>query len=332
MWLIKAALGNRYAVSVVALAIVVLGVVAAWSIPVDILPIFKAPAVQVLTFYSGMPAHVVEMNITNGTERSVGQANGTMLQESKSMVGVSIVRNYFRDDVDPNAALTQVSSLAFANLRYLPPGTLPPIILPFDPTATMPICVLSVASEDLGEAELQDIAKYQLRNAVQSVTGAVAPAVFGGKSRAVLAYVNRDKLEARDLSPIDVVNAMRDYNIMLPTGTARIGGIEYQIDSDSMLPSPAAMDFIPLKARSDNAVYLRDVGHAEDANRIQTALVRINGKRQVYVPVYRQQGSSTLAVVDGVKAAVPNMKQRVPSDVDLHVVLDQSVYVREAIS
>src|SRR5262245_29791134 len=205
MWLVKAALGNRYAVSVLALAIVVVGLVAAWMIPVDILPIFRSPAVQTLTFYTGMPSGVVEMNITNGTERAVGQADGTSLQESKSMVGVSIVRNYFRDDVNPNTALTQVNSLALANLRYLPPGTLPPIVLPFDPTATMPICMLSVSSDKLGERELQDIGRYQLRNAVQSVNGAVAPAVFGGKSRAVLAYVDRDKLEARGLSPVDVV-------------------------------------------------------------------------------------------------------------------------------
>src|SRR5207245_8933139 len=109
MWLIKAALGNRYAVSVLALAIVVVGVVAAWLIPVDILPIFRSPAVQTLTFYTGMPAGVVEMNLTNGTERAVGQADGTALQESKSMVGVSIVRNYFRDDVHPNTALTHVN-------------------------------------------------------------------------------------------------------------------------------------------------------------------------------------------------------------------------------
>lgn len=331
MWLVKAALGNHYAVSVAALAIVVLGVVAAWTIPVDILPIFKAPAVQALTFYPGMPAGVVEMNITNGTERAIGQADGTRRQESKSMVGVSVVRSYFRDDVDPNAALTQVNSLAIANLRYLPPGTLPPIVLPFDPTATMPICILSVSSDRLGEVELQDVAKYQLRNAVQAVTGAVAPAVFGGKSRAVLAYVDRDKLEARDLGPVDVVSAMRESNIMLPTGTARIGDIEYQIESDSMFPSPRAMNYIPIKARAGNAIYLRDVGHAEDANRIQTALVRINGKRQVYVPVYRQQGSSTLAVVDGVKLALPAMKQRIPESVNLDVVMDQSVPVREAI-
>jgi len=130
MGLVSSALRNRHAVSVVAIAMVVIGLVAVNQIPVDILPIFRAPAVQAMTFYSGMPAGVVEKNITNRLERWTGQANGTVLQESKSMVGVSVIRNFFSDDADPNSALTQVNSLALSNLRYLPPGTLPSIVMP----------------------------------------------------------------------------------------------------------------------------------------------------------------------------------------------------------
>jgi multidrug efflux pump subunit AcrB len=331
MGLVRFALNNRHAISVLAIAVVVLGGVAMWQIPVDILPIFRAPAVQVMTFYSGMPAGVVEKNITNRLERWTGQASGTVLQESKSMVGVSIIRSYFSDDTDPNTALTQVNSLALSNLRYLPPGTLPSIVMPFDPSATMPVCILGVASPTLGEGELQDIGRYELRSGIQSVQGAVAPAVFGGKTRAVMAYVDRDKIESRGMSPVDVVDAIGESNIMLPTGGARIGDIDYQIDSDSMYESPAAMGYVPLKTKSGNASFLRDVGSVEDASRIQTGTVRINGKRQVYVPVYRQQGASTLSVVEGVKAAVPTMKERIPEGIDLQVVMDQSVYVRSAI-
>ncbi len=298
MFLVRMALANRHAVVVGAVAIVVLGLVALRQIPVDILPIFRAPAVQVMTFYGGMPAGVVEKNITNRIERWTGQASGTVMQESKSMVGVSIIRNYFTDETDPNSALTQVNSLALSVLPNLPPGTLPPIVIPFDPSATVPTCILSISSPTISEGELQDIGRYELRNAIQAVRGGVAPAVFGGKSRAVLAYVDRDKLEARGLSPMDVVGAIRESNVMLPTGGARIGDIDYQIDSDSIYESPQAMDYIPLATKSGNASYLRDVGTTEDAARIQTGMVRINGRRQVYVPVYRQQGSSTLGVVD----------------------------------
>lgn len=331
MGLVKGALKNPYAVSVICLVIVVLGLVSAMTIPVDILPIFRAPAVQSMTFYSGMPAGVVEKNITNRLERWTGQASGTIQQESKSMVGVSVIRNFFSDETDPNSALTQVNSLAMSNLQYMPPGTLPPIVLPFDPSATMPIAILSVASPAHGEGELQDIARYELRNAVQSISGAVAPAVFGGKQRAVMAFVDRNKLETRGISPVEVSKSIANYNIMLPTGGARIGDIDYQIDSDSMYPSPEAMGSIPLTSQPGNSVYLRDVGHAEDAARIQTGLVRIDGRRQVYVPIYRQQGASTLSVVDGVKDALPTMKARVPAGIDLKVIMDQSIYVREAI-
>lgn len=331
MSLIRGSIQNRHAVAVLALGTVALGVVAAWRIPVDILPAFRAPAVQSMTFYSGMPAGVVEKNITNRLERWTGQASGTQLQESKSMVGVSVIRNYFSDTTDPNTALTQVNSLAMSNLRYLPPGTLPPIVMPFDPTATLPTCILSVASDRFGEGELQDIGRYELRSAIQAVPGAVAPAVFGGKARAVMAYIDRDKVEARGLSPVEVVDAIRESNLMLPTGGARIGDIDYQIESNSMYDSPGSMERIPLEAKSGNAGYVGDVGKVEDASRIQTGLVRINGRRQVYVPVYRQQGASTLSVVDGVRAAVPSMRQRVPDGIDLQVVMDQSVYVRNAI-
>lgn len=331
MGLIQGAIRNRHAMAVVALGTIAIGVVAASRIPIDILPAFRAPAVQSMTFYSGMPAGVVEKNITNRLERWTGQASGTQLQESKSMVGVSVIRNYFSDGTDPNTALTQVNSLAMSNLRYLPPGTLPPIVMPFDPTATLPTCILSVASEKFGEGELQDIGRYELRSAIQSVNGAVAPAVFGGKSRAIMAYVDRDKVEARGLSPVTIVEAIRDSNLMLPTGGAKIGDIDYQIESNSMYDTPGSMERIPIEARLGNAGYVGDVGKVEDAARIQTGLVRINGRRQVYVPVYRQQGASTLDVVDGVKAALPSMRQRIPDGIDLQVVMDQSVYVRNAI-
>ena len=187
-------------------------------IPIDILPVFKSPAVQVLTFYGGMPAASVEKDITNRMERWVGQANGTSRQESRSIVGASIVRDYFRSDVDPNGALTQVNSLALAAVPNLPPGTLPPVVLPFDPTSTTPVCIVAVDSPDGSQNEsiLYDVGRYEVRNMIMSINGAVAPVVYGGKIRAVMAYLDRQKLQARGLSPLDVMNAMDNYNVFLP--------------------------------------------------------------------------------------------------------------------
>src|SRR6266705_861743 len=151
MWIVKASLKNPYAVTVLALMILVLGLVASANIPIDILPAFKAPAVQVMTFFSGMPTASVEKTITNRIERWTNQAAGCRLVESKSTLGVSVVRLYFRDDIDPNGALTQVNSLALGTLPTLPPNTLPPVVLPFDPTGTLPLGVLTVTSKELGE-------------------------------------------------------------------------------------------------------------------------------------------------------------------------------------
>src|SRR6202051_1635218 len=162
--LIRASLKNPYAVTVTVLTLVVFGVLSLRAIPIDILPIFKSPAVQVLTFYTGMPAESVEKDITNRMERWTGQAAGTSRQESRSIVGASIVRNYYREDIDPNGALTQVNSLASAAIPNLPPGTLPPVILPFDPTGTTPVCVVALDSKSQSESILYDVARYEVRN------------------------------------------------------------------------------------------------------------------------------------------------------------------------
>lgn len=333
MKLVRFALANPYLISVMALLCLVAGGTAIRQIPQDILPAFRSPGVLVMTFYSGMPASAIDRNITSRIERWCSQATGAIRVESKSMVGISIVRIYFRDDIDPAAALTEVNSLALNTLRTLPPGTLPPIVRPFDPTATMPLCILSVASPDgrWSEANLQDLARVDLRNQLGGLPGVIAPTAFGGKERAVMIYVRPRDMEVRQISPLDVVRALRDYNAMLAGGTAKFGKDEVQLDSNALVGNVADFNEIPIKRVDDRQVYLKDVAEARDASRIQTALVRINGRPQVYVPVYRQQGASSIAVVDSVKEALPLMKERIPEGVELDVVMDQSVYVRHAI-
>lgn len=331
--LIRFALGNWYAVVVLALTVVVLGLLAAAQIPIDILPPFQSPAVQVLTFYGGMPAANVENDITNRLERWTGQAAGTRRQESRSIVGASIVRNYFRDNVDPNGALTQVNSLASAAIPYLPPGTLPPVILPFDPTGTTPVCLVALDSKNESESILYDTGRYEVRNMIMGIRGAVAPVVYGGRLRAVLAYLDRTRLQARNLSPVDVMRAIDAYNVFLPTGDAKFGNTDFALDSNSMVELVDRLGDIPIKTDGGGTVFLKDVADPQDASLIQTNVVRVNGRRQVYIPVYRQQGSSTLDVVDGLTTAVPDMKAKlVHGDIDLKVVMDQSVYVRHSIT
>jgi len=333
--LIRAALRNGHAVTVFCLTLILLGVVSAYMIPIDILPVFNSPAVQTLTFYSGMPAASVEKDITNRMERWTGQANGMARQESRSIIGASIVRNLFQGGVDPNGALTQVNSLALATVPNLPPGTLPPVVLPYDPTSTVPVCIVAVDSPDGSQNEsiLYDVGRYEVRNMILSLPGSVAPVVYGGRIRAVMAYLDRQKLQARGLSPLDVMKAMDRYNVFLPTGDAKFGDMDFALDSNSMFEFPAEMGDIPLHSTIGNVSYLRDVATPRDASFIQTNVVRVNGRREVYIPVYRQLGASTLAVVNGVASHLKEFTERLTrGGIELKLVMDQSIYVRKSIS
>lgn len=330
--MIRSALANPYAVVVLALLILVIGLTVLSRIPIDILPIFKTPAVQIVTFYPGMPAEIVEKDITTRLERWTGQSVGIARQESKSMTGVSIIKNFFSPGIDLSTAMSQVSSYAMSDLYYLPPGTIPPMVMPFDPTATLPLSLITVSSSEYDETKLYDIAYFDLRNRLQGIPGVIAPAVYGGKLRRILAYVDKDKLQARGLSAMDVVKTLKAYNVFIPTGNAKLGDLDYQINANGMVPKVDQLNDFPIKIENGAAVFLKDVGKVEDTHQIQSNIVRINGKKQVYIPIYRQPGSNTLQVVDGVKNALSTMLERLPKGINLDVVMDQSVYVRNAIS
>ncbi|WP_020471770.1 efflux RND transporter permease subunit [Zavarzinella formosa] len=330
--LIRFSLGNPRAITVLVLTIALMGIAALLAIPADILPVYKSPAVQVLTFYGGMSATNVEADISSRMERWTGQAAGTQRQESRSIIGASIVRNYYADDIDPSSALTQVNSLSTAAIPTLPPGTLPPVILPYDPTSSTPVALVALNSKTQGESTLYDTGRYQVRSMIMSSPGANAPVVYGGKLRTVLAMLDRDKLQARGLSPTDVMDALDRYNIFLPAGDAKVGGTDYALDSNSMYELIARMGDIPIRADLSGVVFLKDVATPKDSSLIQTNIVRVDGRRQVYIPVYRQQGSSTLGVVGNLRDNLPDMKDRLTTpDVDLKLVMDQSVYVKSAI-
>jgi multidrug efflux pump subunit AcrB len=337
--LIRFSLRNPRAITVMMLTIVLAGVVtlglfpgAKPLIPSDILPVYKSPAVQVMTFYGGMSATNVEKDITARMERWTGQAAGTQRQESRSIIGASIIRNYYSGDIDESSALAQVNSLSTAAIPNLPPGTLPPVILPFDPTGTTPVCMVALNSKTHGESTLYDVGRYEVRNFIMALPGSNAPVVFGGKLRTILAYINREKLQARNLSPVDVMNALDKYNIFLPAGDAKFGQIDYALDSNSMYEIVKKMDGIPIKSDASGTVFLRDVANTRDADMIQTTIVRVEGRKQVYIPVYRQQGASTLSVVDAIKENRQDMQDRLSTGgIELEVVMDQSIYVRMSI-
>ncbi len=337
MNLVAASLRNPYLVVVAALGLVVLGLTALFGIPSDLLPMFKTPAIQIVTLYPGMPPEVMEKDITSRLERWTGQAVGIEHQEARSMLGVSIVKDFFREDIDPNAAMSQVTSLAVSDMFYLPPGTMPPMVMPFDPTAAVPLCLISVSSPTMTEKELYDIAYFELRNRLQSIQGVITPAVYGGVLRRILAYVDRDQLDARKLSPMDVVAGLRRTNVFIPTGNAKMGDTDYLVLSNAMVEKVAQLNDAPLRVDEHGPVFVSDVAEVRDSHQIQSNIVRVNGRRQVYIPVYRQPGANTLAIVDGVKAQSEQILQRIreldpkAKDMRIDVVMDQSVFVRESI-
>jgi multidrug efflux pump subunit AcrB len=331
-------LRNPYLVTVVVLAVFVVGVTAMMRIPADLLPIFKTPAVQIVTFYPGMPPEVMEQDITSRLERWTGQSVGIERQESKSMLGVSVVKDFFREDISFDTAMSQVTSYAMSDLFYLPPGTIPPMVMPFDPTASVPLCLVSVSSPTMSEKELYDLSYFELRNSLQGIQGVIAPAVYGGKLRRILAYVDRHQMEARGLSPMDVVASLKAQNVLVPTGNAKFGDIDYQIISNAMEPEVHSLNDIPIKTDGQAVVFMRDVGEVKDSSQIQSNSVRINGRRQVYVPIYRQPGANTISIVNGIKQALPSILNRLrekdakAKDMSLEVVMDQSTYVRSSIN
>ncbi len=331
MKLTAAALRNPYLVIVTALVVVVLAAFSLPRMPMDLLPAFRTPAVQVLTLYPGMPANVMEADITSRLERWTGQSNGIARQVSRSLTGVSVVRNYFREDIDPNTAMSQVSALAASDLYYLPPGTAPPMVMPFDPTAPIPLALLSVSSPVASERDLYDIAYFQLRNLLQGISGVIAPAVYGGRIRRILVRLDRDRLQARNLSPMDVSTALRAQNVLVPLGNVTVGAIDYQLETNGIPERVDEINRFPIRVDDGRPIFVQDVGHAEDTAQIQSNIVRIDGRRQVYIPIYRQPGANTLAVVSEVRRALGGLRRSLPAGINLDVVLDQSVFVRQSI-
>ncbi len=331
MWLIKASLRNPYMVLSFVVTIFVLGVISTWRIPVDILPVFKAPAVQVLTYYPGMSAASVEKTITNRLERWVNQAPGVRLVESRSVPGVSVVKVYFREDTDSNQALTLVNSLALGALPNLPPNTLPPVALPFDATGTLPVAILAVSNPFLDDSKQKDIARIDVRNMLGAVPGCIAPVVVGGRDRSVMVYLDPLRMQARNLVPTDVVAALRRGNLMVSPGTAYFGENQMLLNNNAMVETVAELNDMPITLGGATSIFLRDIGHAEDAAAIQTSRVRIDGRNEVFVPIYRQQGASSLSVVDELRKQIPSMEDRLPKGTKLELVMDQTIAVSKAL-
>ena len=321
---------NPYFVIVICLVLVVIGVTSLSRMPVDLFPPINLPEVVVATFFSGMPPQDIETDITDPLERFFTLASGVDHMESRSLLGVSIIRVYFQPGTNPDADVTQLSNLALADLKRLPPGTLPPVVLKFD-ASSLPVALVTVKGDGLNQTQLHDFAQFQIRNQIAGVPGAEIPGVFGGTYRQIMVYVDPYKLASRQLSLMDVVGAVNNANLILPAGDVKMGPYDYFVYSNSLVDDMDQLGKIPLKVKGNSWVTVNDVGKAEDSHQIQSNIVRIDGQRSAYIPIMKQGGdTNTIAVVDGVRELIKHLYD-IPQQMKTSIVFDQSVYVKEAI-
>ena len=325
------ALRYPYLIIVSCLVTCVIGLTCVLRMPVDLFPPIRIPVVVVATFFTGMPPEQIENDISGRFERFFTLASGIEHIESRSLPGVSLIKIYFQPGTDPDTAVSIISNLATADLRRLPPGTLPPVVLKFD-ASSLPVCLITLKGQGLDETQLRDLGQFSVRNQVANVAGASVPQPFGGRYRQIMVYVDPLKLEAHQLSLMDVVRSVNDSNLILPSGDVKIGPLDYNLYPNAQLDTVDDVNHLPLKSTASASVLIEDVGHAEDAAAIQTSIVRIDGQRSVYLPVLKQGGdSNTIAIVDGVRRAIGSLVD-VPASLATKLVFDQSVFVRNAIA
>lgn len=327
----KFALRYPFFIIMLCLVVTLIGSVTVARMPVDLFPTIDMPVVVVATFYNGMPPQQIESDITNTFERFFTFAANVDHSESRSRTGVSLIKIYFKPGTDPNAALSNIANLAMADLRRLPPGTLPPVVLGMD-AASQPVCLVTLKGKGLNESRLKDIAQFEIRNQISNVQGASIPTPYGGTYRQIQIYVDPLKLEARNLSLNDVVKSVDSSNLILPAGDVEIGSKDFNIYANSMFPDAKAMNSMPLKSVGNSSVLVGDIGKAEDAGARQYNIVRIDGQRSVCLPIFKQGGdSNTIVIVNGIRSALKKLVD-IPEQLKTNVVFDQSVFVKLAIS
>src|SRR6201988_2068065 len=331
MWIVRLALRRPYTFVVMAVLIAILGVTAIVTMPVDIFPYIDIPIVSVVWPYYGLSPEEMEKRVVTNFERGLtASVNDIEHIESQAYNGISVVRVYFHPNVQIDMAVAQVTAQMQASLRGMPPGMFPANVLKYD-AGSVPILQLGLSSNSLREQEIFDWGQNFIRVPLATVQGAAVSYPFGGKNRAVMVDLNPDELYAKQLSPLDVSNALNLQNLILPAGTAKMAQTEYQIKVNS---SPVVLDELnnlPIKTVNGATIYIKDVAQVRDGFAVQNNIVRTNGARGVMLSITRTGKASTLAVVNAVKAALPRILATVPPELKVITLADQSIFVRASI-
>jgi hydrophobic/amphiphilic exporter-1 (mainly G- bacteria), HAE1 family len=337
MGLINFSLKNRFAVLAASVALCVLGAAVIPGIAIDILPDFKKPVVVSFFSYPGLPTIDMEKSVTARVERALTLAGKIEHQESRTVPGAAVIKVFFQPGADASSAMNDIVNLEASDMFHLPPGIEWPFTLRSEP-ANLPVVLAAISGEGLSESQLYTIGYYAVRNEMGGLKGVQIPHPFGGKFRQMMVYVDPAKLRAYHVSASDVVEAMTKSNLVLASGTARMGGTDYQVHPRNTLPNTEEIEAIPIAIRDDRPIFVRDVARVVDDAALQYNIVRVNGKRSVYCPLLREPGENTIAVVDRIEAEladkIPKMKSRgsIPEATEVTLVSDQSSYIRNAMS
>src|SRR5271165_6971228 len=331
MWIVRLALSRPYTFVVVAMLIAILGGVSIATMAVDIFPYIDIPIVSVLWNYSGLSPEEMEKRVVTGFERSLtSNANDIEHIESQCFNGYAVVRIYFHPNVKVDMAVAQVTATVQTSLRQMPPGMFPANVLKYD-AASVPVLSLGLSSKTLHEQEIFDLGNNFIRTPLGTVQGASVSYPFGGKQRSVMVDLNLDELYAKQLSPIDVSNALNLQNLILPTGTVKLDKTEYLVRVNSSPELLNELNNLPIKTVNGATVYMKDVAQVHDGFTVQNNIVRTNGARGVLMTITRNGKASTLAIVNAVKAALPNILANVTPELKVVALADQSLFVRASI-
>ncbi len=331
MWIVRLALRRPYTFVVVSVLIAILGVAAVITTPKDIFPNINIPVISLVWSYTGLTPEDMEKRMVTVTERAMTTTvNDIEHIESQSYSGVAVIKVFFQPNVKPEMALAQINSIAQTLLRALPPGTTPPFLIKYD-ASSVPVLQLGLSGQGLSEQQLYDLGLNFVRTQLATVQGASIPLPFGGKQRQIMVDLDPNQLYARHLSPQDVSAALNQQNLILPTGTAKIGNREYQVALNSSPTTVEAMNFLPIRAENGAIVTLKDIGQVRDGYVPQTNIVRNNGSRSAMLTVLKNGQASTLDIVAQVKAALPRISAGLNSNLKITPLFDQSLFVRASI-
>ena len=323
MWIVRLALRRPYTFAVFALLILILGAFSIETMPTDIFPNIDIPVVSIVWNYAGLSAEELANRITSNSERGMTTTVSDIDHiESQSLAGVAVIKIFFQPHVNIGSAVAQVTSINQVLLRGLPPGSVPPFIIQYN-ASSVPVLQLGLSGQGLNEQRLNDLGQNAIRTQLATIEGAQTPFPYGGKQRQIQVDIDLHALEAKGLSPVDVVNAINAQNLIAPSGTMKVDRFEYAVETNSAPSVVADLNDLPIKTVNGAAIYIRDVAHVRDGFPPQTNIVRVNGSRAILMSIMKTGSSSTLDIIKGVQNVLANIKDQLPPELKINALSDQ---------